>query len=832
MTEFATKLSNRVFSSEKYAEATNQLFRKYILDMIGDTERLEKSEVKKLISAAQILYKSPNDKHKKEGATVLSMLLDTCATEYPDIIPIAYSMFALSGNFPNTNLLTKRHPETRFTYSFYSDAQIEFRRDLNSVDELNFALTDYQRSLWNDLVSDADVITSAPTSAGKTHIILNYLLEKLVESDGAFAAIIVPTRALISEVAGKIYELAEQLDYLDEIEICTVPKEGDFKDRTFFVMTQERLYEILIRGDISFNYFFLDEAHNIADKSRGVLLHLTIEKMLDDSNPQIIISMPSASYQNSFSSVFADIEFTREITSDSPVSKVLMSITPKRRNLVISRVGTEDKVCISKGFTGKNLADVVYKLGKGQSNIVYRNKTNLCEIMADKIAALIPKVEDNQLLEEAADYVEKFIHEDFSLAYNLRRGTAFHYGPLPASVRVMVENLVKDGHIKFIACTSTLAEGVNLPAKNLFLQNPAQPRMMQSAVRLEDVKINNITGRAGRMLHHFSGNVFLFEPENWEFQDYFDDHEEEADKIPTYFQTLNEDTDRVLDALRGADNHDEDDRYRFYSIANKLIKDFTAERLEKTMQAEELTLTSAKKTELVDAVEDAYNSITVPTFTLEMNPTTGYIQQNTLNNYLDNLERYDDWIMPHPMAGNLYEVLVKITNLLQDTGVFVPTEGNSIAHISTIARKWVQGSSLKDMISEQIQWDSRNRSVSINSSVRNVIKVINNDVQFRLSNALRCYDQLLANILIRKDLDFSSTKLHSFIEIGACNERLINLINTGLSREAAIELHEALPKSISIGTLNELLRIVQSDGFEGIHPMVKKEITHLFNTSS
>lgn len=832
MTEFATKLSKRIFSSEKYAEATNQLFRKYILDMIGEPDKLEKPEIKKLISAAQILYKSPNEKHRKEGATVLAMLLDTCAIEYPDIIPIAYSMFAHSGNFPNTNLLTKRHPETRFTYSFYTDAQIEFRRDLNSVDELDFTLTDYQRSLWNDLVSDADVITSAPTSAGKTHIILNYLLEKVGGSDGAFAAIIVPTRALISEVASKIYELAEQLDYLDDIEICTVPKEGDFKDKTFFVMTQERLYEILMRGDISFNYFFLDEAHNIADKSRGVLLHLTIEKMLDDSNPQIIISMPSSSYQNSFSSVFSNVEFTKEITSDSPVSKVLMSITPKGRNLIVNREGTQDTISIKKGFTGRDVAKIVYKLGKDQSNIIYRNRTDYCENMANSIATLIPEEEGNQLLEEAADYIEQFIHEDFSLAENLRKGTAFHYGPLPSSVRVMVENLVKDDHIKFIACTSTLAEGVNLPAKNLFLQNPVQPRMMQSAERLEDVKINNITGRAGRMLHHFSGNVFLIEPESWDFQDYFDDHDQEADKIPTYFKTLNEDADKVLGVLRGTYDQDEDEKYRFYSIANKLIKDFTSERLSDTMQAEELTLTPERKSELFEAVEKAYNSLTVPTFTLEINPTTGYLQQNALYNYLDRLERYDDWVIPHPMAGNLYDVLVKITNLLQETGVFLPNEGNSVEHISTIAKKWVQGSSLKDMISEQIQWESRRRAVSVNSSVRNVIKVINNDVRFRLSNALRCYDLLLANILIRKDLGLSSNKLHSFIEIGGCDERLINLINTGLSREAAIELHEALPKNISISTLNDLLRIVQSDGLGGIHPVIKKEITHLFNTSN
>lgn len=192
-------------------------------------------------------------------------------------------------------------------------------------------------------------------------------------------------------------------------------------------------------------------------------------------------------------------------------------------------------------------------------------------------------------LEEAADYIEKFVHEDFSLASNLRKGVAFHYGPLPSSVRVMIERLAKEDLIKYIVCTSTLAEGVNLPAK-IFLENPLQPVIGKESERLEDVKINNITGRAGRMIEHFSGNIFLIDPESWRFKDYFEEKEEENYKIPTYYRTLNENFFDVLAALSGSYSHSDENQYSLYTIANKLIRDFLNDNLISSLGSKDLTL--------------------------------------------------------------------------------------------------------------------------------------------------------------------------------------------------------------------------------------------------
>ena len=835
MTGLIQKLASRVVENESYAATANILFGAYVSNLIAEPKHLDRQDVKKLVLAAQIFYRSDNKAIRSEGAILLAMLLDVCANDFPEIVPIATSVFVQSGDFPNLDLLGKRHPKSEFRHSIYSQAKLEFREELNSVDELDFLLTDYQRELWMDLTSDEDVITSAPTSAGKTFIILHYLIDRIAASDGAFAAVVVPTRALISEVAGKIYELASERGVSEEIEICTIPRDGDYNRKTMFVMTQERLHEVLLSGDISFNYFFLDEAHNISDKARGVLLHITIDKLIQSSTPQIIISMPSEKYQDTFSSIFNQMEFEKAITTSSPVAKVLISVEPHGKNLTLSRHKSAYTHSIMKGFTGRKLSDIVFRLGQGESNIIYQGRTDYCEKMADDIGGLISEEIQNDRLDEAADYVEKFIHAEYSLAKNLRKGVAFHYGPLPSSIRIMIENLVKDRLVQFIACTSTLAEGVNLPAKNLFLKNPIQTRRGHPSDRIEDVKMRNITGRAGRMLEHFAGNIFIVEPSDWKFEDYFDEEVEEAKKIPSYFQALNEELTSVIWALEGINGFDDEDQYRFYTIANKLLKEYDNERLDSTLGAAEITLSEAELASLVRAIETATDKLKVASFTLEASPTIGYIQQNQLFEFLNGLENFDTWVFPHPRSSNLYDTLLRVCKQLQVAGVYVPSEAYSLEYICLISTKWVHGESLKDIIADQIKWDAKRANETdespppINKSVRNVIKVINSDVGFRLSNALRCYDILLKGVLVDKNIDRASVKLHSYLEVGACDERMINLINTGLSREAAREIHDNLLNDEEVASSQDVARLLNSGALDKIHPVTKKEVSQLLS---
>ncbi|MCL6694838.1 DEAD/DEAH box helicase [Acinetobacter baumannii] len=825
------KLNNDIIANNLFKIEKNEVFRNYINYLVGADFSLDRKIVKNLSTSIQFFYKSEAEEIKKEGAILLAILLDMAVFDHPDLAVIAKKIFIESGDFPNIKLLNDRYSTADIDYGFYNNAKNIFKESLNTVQDLEYPLTDFQRVLWKNLKLDKDIITVAPTSAGKTDIILTYLVRQILLSDGAFAAIIVPTRALISEVANKVYEISKSFNSDREIEICTVPKDTNFKDKTIFVMTQERLYEVLQSGDLSFNYLFIDEAHNISDPSRGVLLHLTIDKLLENSFPQIILSMPSDSYKNAFSSIFNDVDFSQEITKHSPVSKILMSVKLVGREILISRYKSDFNIKIPKNYNGSKLSKLVLRLGQGQSNIIYKNRTDYCENTADDIADLMIDFVASPELEEAADYIEKFIHEDFSLASNLRKGVAFHYGPLPSSVRVMIERLAKEDLIKYIVCTSTLAEGVNLPAKNLFLENPLQPIIGRESERLEDVKINNITGRAGRMIEHFSGNIFLIDPESWRFKDYFEEKEEEDYKIPTYYRTLNENFFDVLMALSGSYSHSDENQYSLYTIANKLIRDFLNDNLVSNLDSKDLILSKTNLDELISSVKIASENLNIAPYLLQANPTIGYIQQNKLFSFFEGLNIFDDWVLPHPRSIDLYDRLIKIVYKLNEVGVYISSDNYSIEFIVTIATKWVSGKSLKEIISEQVVWDKNNRGegVSTNTSVRNVIKVINSDIRFRLANALSCYHLLLSNQMQLKDINKTSVKIHTYLEIGACDDRMINLINLGLSREAAKEIDEKLPNNITVSDIYELISLLENGDLETIHSITKKEIKYISN---
>lgn len=92
----------------------------------------------------------------------------------------------------------------------------------------------------------------------------------------------------------------------------------------------------------------------------------------------------------------------------------------------------------------------------------------------------------------------------FALVDLIKKGIAFHVGYLPASIRKRIEDAFKNHTIKTLFCTSTLIEGVNLPADNLFITDYKNGRK-----NLDKVSFKNLIGRIGRIDHSLFGNVFM-----------------------------------------------------------------------------------------------------------------------------------------------------------------------------------------------------------------------------------------------------------------------------------------------------------------------------------
>lgn len=148
---------------------------------------------------------------------------------------------------------------------------------------------------------------------------------------------------------------------------------------------------------------------------------------------------------------------------------------------------------------------IIEQFGAGKRNLVYCNFKAAVVSSAVKYSKLLKSVHDVELIQLAQEIKEQ-IHPDYYLAYTVERGVAFHVGYIPPSIRIRIEELFRkeNGGINMIFCISTLLEGVNMPADNLFITDYRNGYNI-----LSDVEFRNLIGRVGRLQYSLYGNVFL-----------------------------------------------------------------------------------------------------------------------------------------------------------------------------------------------------------------------------------------------------------------------------------------------------------------------------------
>jgi hypothetical protein len=146
---------------------------------------------------------------------------------------------------------------------------------------------------------------------------------------------------------------------------------------------------------------------------------------------------------------------------------------------------------------------LIWRIGKNTQNIIYCSGTDKAVGFAREFAEDKPQSDDKDLLTLAQD-IKNEVHGDYYLADVISKGVAYHIGYLPATIRMRIEELFRKGLIHTMFCTSTLVEGVNLPADNLFITH-----YKNGLAKMTSVDFKNLIGRVGRIEYNLYGNVFL-----------------------------------------------------------------------------------------------------------------------------------------------------------------------------------------------------------------------------------------------------------------------------------------------------------------------------------
>ena len=151
----------------------------------------------------------------------------------------------------------------------------------------------------------------------------------------------------------------------------------------------------------------------------------------------------------------------------------------------------------------KMTARMVAVLGAFGSVLVVTSTRRIAQDMASELAGML---DDDPRAIPLADMATQRLGADHPLSAVLRRGVAFHHAALPVDVLEELEEALRDGVLRFMTCTSTLTEGVNLPVRTVVL---AETRWDDAQGLLSGARLVNAMGRAGRAGKESEGWIVL-----------------------------------------------------------------------------------------------------------------------------------------------------------------------------------------------------------------------------------------------------------------------------------------------------------------------------------
>ncbi|GLI36487.1 DEAD/DEAH box helicase [Desulforhabdus amnigena] len=362
-----------------------------------------------------------------------------------------------------------------------------------------------------ETLEESDVLTTAPTGAGKTYIAVK-AIEKVFQKGGKswYAS---PLKAL----SNAKYEEFSDIFGPENVGILT----GDRKENAqapIIVGTTEilrnQLYDTMHMGeDIQVDLVVLDEAHYLGDRDRGVVW----EEVLIYLPPRVRLLLLSATIQNA-REICDWLEWLRKAPCkwvaafERPVPLFPLYLFPSgeltplgtRRGL-FAKIRTVDRRSFSRSDF-PNIPKVMEVLRQADllPAIFFLKSRADCE-KAISLCRPVPALRKGRSRESDPFYkrldalLEKYPflrrHQHLSILKNARVG-AHHGGQLP-HWKLLLEKLMQDGYLEAIFSTSTVAAGVNFPARTVVVFQSDRFNGKEF-VQLSATDLLQMTGRAGR----------------------------------------------------------------------------------------------------------------------------------------------------------------------------------------------------------------------------------------------------------------------------------------------------------------------------------------------
>ncbi|MGC9345819.1 MAG: helicase-related protein, partial [Candidatus Bathyarchaeales archaeon] len=251
-----------------------------------------------------------------------------------------------------------------------------------------------------------------------------------------------------------------------------------------------------------------DEVHLLNDSERGPTLEVVLARLMQ-INPDMQILALSATINN--------VEEIAEWLKAGYVTTEWRPILLKEGVLLHEEIQYKDgdarKVEKKTKNSAINMAFNTVKAG-GQALIfatTRRNSVTLAKKAAGKVEELLSKTVKRALERDAERILATGERTRISelLAELVKCGTAFHHAGLGGGHRRIIEDSFRQGKIKVLTATPTLAFGVNLPARTVVIQDYKRYEPGYGYYPISVLEYKQMAGRAGRPKYDKVGEAIL-----------------------------------------------------------------------------------------------------------------------------------------------------------------------------------------------------------------------------------------------------------------------------------------------------------------------------------
>lgn len=849
MSDNKVKIGNLIFDDIESNSYLNNLYEKALvsyakktLQITNCTSMLNNKEINDLLRFADLLSKSNyNEKseHHKMWAQEIIVLLNYLLPQNNSIKAFGGSVFSNTDNSRGLCILG-----TNFNEPFYlSQAYLEYKKDyLRIPSQKNMHFLSAQKKVYDHL-NDRFFSYSAPTSMGKSFLMRMFIKEQIENNISKNFAILIPTKALINEVSQKIIredlkELLEQHNYKVITASSDIALEGEHN--FIYIVTPERLlYMLIAHPNLKIDYLFIDEAHKLSAKnSRAPFYYKTVDMLNKRTNPpKFIFASPNVPNPEVYLRLLTDIsneKYEALKTSFSPVTQIKFLLDLKNKDVSVYNPHSEATINIANikdhNATLENFLYVIEynnrnkEISNTKQTIVFFNSKNKAVQTAQNFAKKLNTLNDKDLDILSRD-IASAVHKDYYLADIVKKGVAYHIGYLPSSIRMRIEDLFRQGKITTLFCTSTLLEGVNLPADNLFITTKKI-----FTRKMTPVDFRNLIGRVGRIEYNLYGNV-IFVTEQDDKSDESEFIEMLKTKVPEQILSVeagagvltNPERKYIIETLKAGKVEIKKRNERQSEESYELTRKFSL-ILAKDIVSDNSSLVRKSFSDLLSSDDEILirNKLKENNFYPDDDINISADQSVNLSEAIRNGLHYPERKEGHFNYNDVMDFLEKLCDIFKweqyeyaTLGKVTDGKHKKLRWYGVLLLQWISGFGLNNIIKKGIEFHRENpNNFWINKTqmayyqdtkeFRNILfadtlEVIDNIILFSLSNYFLKFSNEYKRI---HGVTSFSNDWYEYVEYGTTNPSTILLQRIGFSRETASYINKHPEYIIELSNTN------------------------------